>query len=227
MKIVAALAWYLEPPEFLDRLVRSLGGVVDELVALDGRWDLFNDQAGKSFLSPSDETRAIADAGAAVGVRVNFGHVQGVWESQVAKRNALMRKACAIGATHVMVVDGDEWVSRCDGPGLRQALASSSAHVWRLAFMTEAGAMQGYPDQPIRRIYLASPSLRVELAHNGYRDDTGWLHGDSAFVDLLPAEDLSVHLAMRHELMSRGDERNAMRLEYRAGRRRDRLEWSQ
>jgi hypothetical protein len=72
VKIVAALAWYREPPEFLDRLVRSLAGLVDVLVALDGAWALFPDAEPHSTLA---EGMALHEAGALdAGVAVGAPH---------------------------------------------------------------------------------------------------------------------------------------------------------
>ena len=67
MRIAAALAWYDEPPAFLDRCARSLAGVVDELVALDGAWRLQPD--GQPY-SPYEQVDSLRAACADVGLRL-------------------------------------------------------------------------------------------------------------------------------------------------------------
>lgn len=223
MKLVAALAWYQEPVEFLDRLVRSLGGVVDELIALDGRWRLFDDGAS-CFLSPAVQADTIAVAAEAVGLPVTFGLVADVWDSQVAKRDRLMRLAADLG-DWILVVDGDEYVESCDPVELRAELELADVNVATMMTVPktpEARTLR--TPEPVRRIYRATPSLHVETAHNGYRDDTGWLHGDSAYAKLIAPARTAPFLAMAHQGRARGEERNALAMTYRMERRAARVE---
>lgn len=224
MKVVAALAWYQEPIEFLDRLVRSLAGVVDELVALDGRWSLFDDGAEDAFLSDPDQTETIVAAAAAVALPLSFGIVDGVWPSQVAKRDALMKLAATRG-DWILVVDGDEYVEACDRGELDAGLAAAEVHVASVMTVPKTReAHQLRRPEPVRRIYRSTPALEVAVAHNGYRDATGWLHGDPAYVRLVPPANLSAHLRMAHQGRARGDARNDLATTYRMKRRAERVE---
>jgi hypothetical protein len=87
--ITAALAWFDEAPEDLDRFVRALPGAVDRLVALDGGYERY---PGAAASSPPAEKNAILEAAKDVGLPVIFGESR-LWVGQLQKRNALIRLA--------------------------------------------------------------------------------------------------------------------------------------
>lgn len=222
MRICGALAWWNEPVEWLDRCVRSLAGVCDRLVALDGRW------AGveaPGFLSDAVEYHAIQDAAVAVGVDCEVVAPGGLWESQVAKRDDLMGLASA-GADWVLVIDGDEHVAWCDRPIIDQALELTGRHA---AAATITPMNQGWPynrmptrPYPMPRLFRAGTS--VEVAHNGYRYAGEWLLGDRAYVRVATPLDLSGSLTISHDNMNRPAERKQLAAGYRKTRQRERLE---
>lgn len=223
MKLVAALSWYMEPPAFLDRCVRSLAGAVDELVALDGAWDGFPHDLP---YSTPEEHDVIANAAIETGLPYRIIEHDRPWLSQVQKRDKLMQLACENGASFVLVIDGDEHVASCDREALRRSLELTDRHV---ATVTFRPMNQGWPyselptsEQVIRRIYRAG--TRVEVAHNGYRFGNEWLLGDRAYVRLSPALDTSKLIRVDHDNMNRGPLRLRAAKEYRKARREQRLE---
>lgn len=217
MRLVAALAWYDEPVAFLDRCVRSLAGVVDELIALDGRYDLYD--PGSPVNSHWSQAQAIGVAadGVALESRVYMGST--TWESQVAKRAHLMQLAADADADWVFVIDGDEYVAEAHPGHLRPALAETELDV---AMVRCSRVDESIPTQSIRRIYRAGTT--VLHAHNGYQFEGRWLHGDSARVELEPALDLARHLHLHNATGLRGFERNRRAIEYRTRRAREREE---
>jgi hypothetical protein len=221
VKITACLAYFDEPEAFLDRLVGSLAGVADELVALDGRWEGF---PGRETHSPVEQAAALVRAGHQYGVAVLvYGAARIVpWESQVEKRSHLMRLGALTDAHWLLVVDADEVVTGCDRAGLDEALAATSLDVATVLCDNQAGTVDdGRPNgpKPVRRLFRADAGVTVERAHNGYRTVDGrWLLGDTAHVPLDRALDCTAFLQTRHERFARGDERNARALAYRRHR---------
>lgn len=219
MKIVACLAWYDEPIEFLDRCVRSLAGVADTLIAYDGAWSGYPGGACSSL----EQHSVIRDA--ANDVALKGVTVAASWESQVEKRNALMRDASRYG-DWLLVIDGDEYLTGANTESLRWLLQHTAYDVATITATRTSGERAGVP-QPIRRLFRAP--VTVERAHNGYRHNGNppnphWLNGDSAYVRLAKAADASKHLFMEHAYLGRGSERNEARMQYRMQRRRDRTE---
>lgn len=220
MKIVAALAWYDEPVAFLDRCVKSLGGIADTLVAFDGAW---NGYPG-GHCSPTEQSLAITDAANDVDLEVVKWMPCYPWGSQTEKRNALMRYASDLGGPEswLFVIDGDEYVQHADPQRLRQALATTDRDVASVTAKRISGERANVAAS-IRRLFRAP--VTVERAHNGYRSARGqWLNGDSAYVKLAKSADATQMLTLHHDYMNRSDERNKARLAYRCARRRDRIE---
>src|SRR3954464_10160695 len=127
MKIVAALCWYNEPLDFLDRLLRSLSGHVDQVVALDGAWDGFPDPKRSSG---RDERNLLLDVAREIGLPIRVDVPLRVWKSQIEKRQRLFDIAIKEqNADWVFVVDGDFILAECDDAALRQSLELTSLDV--------------------------------------------------------------------------------------------------
>lgn len=219
MKIVAALAWYWESPEFLTRCVESLAGIADHLVALDGPWAGFPYESTSSDLA---EYAAIVHASmvADVPLSITTPGLAKSWQSQVAKRDALMKIAGEVG-DWIFVIDGDEWINDAHADETRELLADTPLHVGTVAFQNVTGGNQA-PSR-IRRIYR--PPVTVERNHHGYNRDGTWLHGPP-HVGLAPTVDLPLELL--HEQAHRGQTRDAASVDYRNWRRRTQAErWEQ
>lgn len=226
--IAAALSWYLEPIPFLERLVRSLTGVVDELVALDGRWKGYDD--GAVAYSTAEEHDVLANECIAAGITHRIVETDRPWGSQVAKRARLMELA-AENESWVLVIDGDDFLHEADGLALRASLELTSLHVAEIMAQrtNEPWPHSGLPlrPYPIRRLFRARDDvgnvITVERAHNGYRLGSKWLLGDRARVTLEPALDLSRVVTLHHDA-DRGAERRAKQKDYYQERKAEQLE---
>lgn len=219
--IVAALCWFDEQPETLERCATSLAGVADVLVALDGRWVLFPQDRTSS---PIEQVVALRHAAESVGVRyvAETELYAGLWPSQVAKRAALMRIARE-QADWVLVVDADESIESCDGAELRSALEATDLDVARVRTHRVGAGVRTAFGNP-RRLYRSSTGVTVERCHNGYRAANGrWLNGDPAFVDLEPELDVMGILTLEHFVVRDGI-RDRLDREYSMARRREQIE---
>lgn len=216
VRVAAALAWHDESPEFLDRCVRSLGGVCDELVALDGAWQLF---PGGSPASPREQEDAIWEAARDTGLTVRVRTPLEVFESQVEKRQVLMAMA-GDEADWVLVIDADEYIAQADGDSVHAALEVASESV---GIVTHRNLHQGWtaenPDPPRagmnRRLYRSGTT--VITVHSGYVRDGEYLH-------VADPVDLREALTIEHDNWNRGDSRNERSREYRRARERERVE---
>ncbi|HVS85646.1 MAG TPA: hypothetical protein VHD91_08435 [Gaiellaceae bacterium] len=214
MKITACLCWYDEPIAHLKRCVTSLAGfaIVDDLVALDGRWQPY---PGERVLSPMDQAIALRHAARALGLDL---HEQGryrPWPSQIEKRSASLELATIHGADWLLVIDADEWIHHADPHTIRDALATTDHDVATITIRNTTGHDHPNTDQPRRRLFRAGTT--VEHWHNGYTRNGRTLAGDPP---LAPALDLTDHLRIHHTPRARSPERNAAAKHYRHARAR-------
>jgi hypothetical protein len=215
-KLVAALCWYHEPADFLERLVRSLAGVVDELVAMDGPWDHF---PHRGFASPDDQLATLELTAADVGLPLVMLGGERLFESQVRKRSELYAFVAERGDA-MFIVDGDEEIVHHDG--LREGLACDflvgSVPIKRIS----PGRRD--LDRSARRIFTTRYGLSVTETHNGIVTDDGrWLAGPRR-IRKEPTLDCSQHVRILHRQMSRGEMRNAWSQRYYSTRARLRIE---
>lgn len=221
-KIVATLAWYSESPAMLARCVRSLEGIADELIAVDGRWRHFNEEADDA-LSSDEEVEAIERAADEIGLPRMVIRMDEVWESQVAKRTFMCEAAAAADADWTFIIDADEYIEKVDVSALRGALETTPLDAVMIMHRRGAPALQN--PQPIRRLYRTSTGVHCEIAHSGYRTKDGrWLQGDHAYVVLEPCLDLSAHLLLHHPVMDRSARRRQMAVDFYMERRRLEIE---
>jgi hypothetical protein len=139
MVVAAMLAWYDEPPELLDAAVRSAATVADMLVAADGRYQRVPGPA----LSPDDQADTIRHAAQQAGLRLWLVRIPEPWPGQVAKRNAMLKLACA-KADWVMPLDAD-WVLHGDRHLARAALADTADDTLEVAFHTPRNPSRAAP----------------------------------------------------------------------------------
>lgn len=217
MIITAALAWWNEPVDALERLVGSLAGVVDRLVAVDGRWKLM---PGPGRLSTPEEAIAIRVAAVAAGIDLLLEDAParaGRW-TQIEKRDHLMR-AAAEGSDWVLVVDGDTHVSYADTVALRGSLSAAEEDVALLEVTNVGWGVRATWPKKRRLVYRAAAGVTVVTGHNGYQAADGrWLNGDTAHVALAPACDVSRHLKLLHTIDARDRVRRGQQGDYYAAR---------
>lgn len=219
--IAAALCWFDEESDALERCASSLAGVADVLVALDGRWMLFPHERSSS---PIEQVVALRRAAESAGVQyvAETALYAGLWPSQVAKRAALMRIA-RDQADWVLVIDADESIESCDVDELRSALDTTELDVARVKTHRIGDGVRTQFGNP-RRLYRSSTGVTVERVHNGYRAADGrWLNGDPAYVDLEPELDVMEILTLQH-VVTRGSVRDRLDREYSMARRREQVE---
>lgn len=166
--IVACLCWYDEKPEMLYRCVRSLEGIAERLVALDGAFASYPNGTPNSS---REELEAIGYAAFDAGLELHVGKPR-VWESQVDKRRALMwlgqEWAENLDDDWLLVIDADERIESVHH-GLHSALRRISPHKL-------VAVVKGEHEARMPRLFRSHPLLTVEGGHNGYRIQYGpWL----------------------------------------------------
>jgi len=226
VNITAVLCWYNEPPEFLGRCVRSLAGICDRLVALDGAWQPYPDASAHS---PKEQHQALLVAAGDAGL-VTYARPGSLWESQIVKRDYAMALAVGSGADWIIVIDGDEYVAPLDltvaerrlkRMQIEDALAHTDLLVAETTLRNVTGDDHRGVDQRWRRLFRAAPTLGVSGSHQGYTIPPHHLHGDTRDgLTLAPAADLTSLLTIEHTPRSRGTERNAAARAYRHARAR-------
>lgn len=216
VRICAALAWFDEAPGFLARCVSSLHGLVDEIVALDGAWELF---PGAACCSAVEQRSAIQNA--ATGTRLRLVEPDVVFASQVAKRAELMRLASK-DADWVFVIDSDEHVTHSD-PGIVRGLLESAAADMVVGSVEITNVHRGesipgyHPQGGLKRRFYRAGTTVVKV-HTGYSFQGRWLYESE------PCIDLGEHLRLEHDFCNRGHERNDRARAYRVNRERERVE---
>lgn len=221
--ITAALAWFDEEPAALDRCVRSLAGVADALVVLDGPWVGFEHV---STCSPDEQWDAIERAAATVGIRARVEGRSSVWPSQPVKRAALMQHA-AVAGIWTLVVDADEFVEVRDPDALRASLTATDLDVAEVLVRQVGSRLRSPGTRPVRRLFRAAAGVTVERAHNGYRAADGrWLSGDPGHVDREPALDATGLVTIVNDLDARPQARANRAAAYYKLRARRREEWA-
>lgn len=226
MKIVAALCWYDEPLAFLERLLRSLAGHVDEVVALDGAWDGYPEPRHSSGHQQQELLREVS---LAIGLPIRIDVPARIWESQIEKRQRLLEIAIKEqGADWVLVVDGDFILAECDDLALRRSLELTGLDVAKVLIrpLNRPWPYSELPTHPAphRMIWRGHPGLTMEHLHYGIRIGDRWLHGDTAFVNVEPALDLSGIVVIDHDNMNRPGPRAQAMKHYRQERAERKLE---
>lgn len=176
--ITAALCWYDEPPAILRRLIHSLTGLCDRLVAVDGGWELVDDAKPHS---PTAQVSAIRDVARRANIQAVIHQPDKLWKGQVEKRDWMMREA-AEGSDWVLVVDADYEI-HCPNPHyVRRELRHTSADALRVNFHTPVPRGEYGPEvfahewheklagvtKETALLFRALPGMRVEKRHWWY-----------------------------------------------------------
>jgi hypothetical protein len=226
LRIVACLCWFDEPLPFLDRLVRSLGGHVDALVAADGPWNGYEGDV----TSPREQRDTIRAAAAEAALPTRIVVPTKRWGSQIEKRTFVARTAIdEHHASWLFVVDGDSELTRCDDDALRQSLALTDRDVASVTmrYLNRSWPYSEMPPHEVtqRHIYRGIPGLTYRYVHNGIVTPDGrWLNGDGSLVSLAETLDLSRIVTVDHDNQNRGRDRNLRMRAYRKTREEKQLE---
>lgn len=124
MIITAALSWWDESPEDLDRCVRNMANIADRVVAVDGAYKRY---PGATVLSPKGQAEAIKEAADSVGIECIIHYPDRLWAGQVEKRTHLI-SAAAEGSDWIAVLDTDHIVT-ADKKRVRKELASLDDYI--------------------------------------------------------------------------------------------------
>lgn len=183
MIVTAALCWWNERPEDLDRCVRGAGDIADRVVALDGAYERYPSATARS---PRNQIAAIRDAAKAVGLECVIVQPDRLWRGQVEKRTHLLRIAsedsqwiATLDADHVITAERDD---------IRHFLKSHFGDVVSVPYVTpldpsrpleDSAVGKWHEDQVAERWFIphlwrALPGLRVERFHWWY---SGLKHG--------------------------------------------------
>lgn len=209
MRVVGCLSWFDEDPQMLYEAVRSHAQVCDVIVALDGRYRLFDHpEVRSSDAEYAAIRRACDDTGMGLIVGACDGPWDGPWGGEVAKRARLFELALEITTDRdwLWVFDGD-FVLEHATDDWREQLEQTEL----LAAMVEVN------DDGRRRVnhatvFRALRGLTVTEHHWHYHVPGGPVLWDYEALSV-PRLDLAELVLIRH----RDSEREALRKKRRAG----------
>lgn len=194
MKIVALLSWHDEDPGWLAECVSRVAGVVDHVVAVDGR---YTDFPGAELWDPREQAEAILG----VGVPVTLHVPRAPWSTEVAKRDFMFRLAAPMGADWLLRIDADEFITNTPAD-LRDRLANTSRHVAEVYLQESPPGTPG----PLRALFRSLPGIRITHAHSLVTApvEGRWLvlAGDPGIYELEPAEQMH-DIQLEHRRLQR------------------------
>lgn len=214
-RLTACLFWWSEPIEELRAQVLALGGFVDRLVAVNGRWDGFPLPAEDTS---REEVATVIAAAEEAGIDVTVHRPAGCWPGEVAQRNYTLKLALP-DADWIYLMDADERVVSV-GEDTRERLAAMEEHVATLEFHTLEGdepppTQWEVPGetQEQRRIFRAVPDLRYERHHWWLRTDKLALWGEIPRLPFAKAQKVDVRV--EHRTCIRSPERRELKRQFR------------
>ena len=167
MRVVSVTPWYDEDPTNLHTTARSLAGLVDCAVWVDGAYEHF---PNAQLRSPRDQYEAIYDGCAAAGIEAMIYSTNGVgwWGAvhdggEVAKRNFTLFLAGLMRPDWVVIVDAD-W-EHC----------GNASRVRKMMRRTDARALDGWVVGwgETRAAYRWDPGMRYVRSHYYLRAGDG------------------------------------------------------
>jgi hypothetical protein len=224
MIVTAALAWFDEAPEDLDRYVRSLPIACDRLVAVDGGYDRY---PGARVNSGAAERDAIEAAARDVGIDAEIiVPTDRVWRGQVEKRSYLYSLATE-GSDWVFILDADHILhgihesfrhelATCGHDAVEVQFHTTMNHDLPLEQTASTDWHSEYAGQTIwyRLLLRALPGMRVERFHwyvSALRNDRRvWLSSvTNGRYPIVPANRITSPFFVEHRCLFRR-ERNIL-----------------
>lgn len=173
MNIAAILSWYDEHPDDLRRMIHSLAGLCDQIIALDGAYALYPD--AKPY-SPDEQLDTIEQAARDAGLLSYIEQPPEPWEgNEVGKRAALFDIARRRSADWVLRIDADEHIAHADSAQARARLNHTTCDAAEVTVTgihpsgIERKAGNTYTG-PHRMIFRLLPALTVLDVHWRYID---------------------------------------------------------
>jgi len=216
VRIVGVLSWYDESPSWLAACVGGFARVCDEIVAVDGAYELY---PGGRARSRPDQAEAIMIAAEAAGVGCTIHRPRHTFAgNEVEKRNLTLGLAAPLlepMRDWLMVFDADMHVMQAYPDVIRRDLAETDRHVATMTLLDgqdmfaaddRAALARTHPVSTewtyrARFIYRWLPELRYGPAHYSIRGtidgEDVWLRG--ATRDRIePQLDLGKALVVHH-----------------------------
>lgn len=221
--VTAALNWWNELPEDLDRCVRGLAHIADRVVALDGAYTRYPEATPRSS---DDQLDAIREAAKAVDLECRIIQPDTLWAGQVEKRSHLLAVA-SIGSTWIVTVDADHVIT-ANRPDIRTFLQHHPGNVVSVPYITPPNPEREAEDiavglwhiqqmaepQFIPHIWRVLPGMRVEKFHwwysaivNGQRH---WLWGGDNSYPHIEHQRLRRGYTIEHRTLLRTEEQVRM-----------------
>lgn len=233
MKIHGILSWYDESPTWLAACVASMARVCDHVIAVDGRYAMFQ---ADSAASPPEQAEAIVETAAGAGIPLTL-HVptEPFFGGEVEKRNLTLKLAAAVGepmTDWVFICDADCYVIEAS-EHLKADLARTEEHA--ASVMVEEHMDHADPDfsvdvaktlslpstwrSPVTLLYRLLPEMSYQGTHyslGGTIDGRRvWLWGHPKAVG--PA-DLRQGIVIKHRNVERPKRRQEQAASYYARR---------
>jgi hypothetical protein len=200
MRIIGILSYYNESPSWLAACVASMAGVCDHLVAVDGRYATFPDEA---VVSPPEQAEAIVETAAGARLPLTLHRPAApFFGDEVEKRNLTLKLAAAIGEPMhdwLLVLDADcviiehsdflkEDLERCDehsaAVGVEERLDPADEH-FPMALAADVSIESSWRT-PVTLLYRLLPNMRYYGTHYSLAGDVDgrrvWLWGHDSAV---------------------------------------------
>lgn len=210
--VTAALIWWNERPEDLERCVRGMATIADRLVAVDGAYARYPDATVRS---PKAQENAIRRTAEKVGIDAEVIIPDELWVGQVAKRSYALAEASK-DSDWVAVTDTD-WVITGDRDKARAELEATAYDVVTVPFYTPPGDGEiasgwhiAIRDSMVYlpHLFRSLPEMAVERYHWHFSAKKGnhhvWLWGlPSQGRAVLPHYKLEAPYLINHMTLSR------------------------
>lgn len=212
MRLIGLLSWFDEEPAVLNQclLGMRLAGV-EHVVAVDGRYELYEHEDHASTLTQQGALAAIARS---LGLGITLYVPGGPWRGEIEKRTHMFDLALAesMPGDWYLVVDADVVVTKVP-ENLHELLSKTEADVAAVTVHDMNAAAAQRADWPeyfdIRCLFRAQP-LRVEVNHHTYVTLDGrklWTAAGEGRGEPEPALDLRGPMIIQHRQGSRPAER--------------------
>lgn len=167
MRVWALVVWFDEPVELLERMLRSLDGFVDGVIALDGAYATFPHSGDGSSAPEQHAVFRDVCRELALDLVLPAGRV---YASQADKRQHAFRLAQRHGtlfSDYTMIVDADEAIVGGDAAAFRARLLDGPQFETGMVWLDTLEPEQGEADRSLRGIHHPRNSSCVSGV--GYR----------------------------------------------------------
>lgn len=236
MRVFMLLNFYEESASWLAATISSAKGLVDHVVAIDGRYMLFPDGEAQSR---SDQATTIVEIAQSCGMGLTLHRKNELWIGNEVEKRTHLFKLALLDATEddwLFVLDADEVVTRCPGD-TRKRLEETDLHAAYVTAWTredqhdnpkkERAAQQFNWEQkstfPVRKFFRALPGLHCERNHYTYVAGDGtkvWGNTTYEGHDVCPTLDIT-DFRVEHKTGFRSQHRRQAAKDY--YQRRDQL----